>query len=287
MAAPPTWAGTPVRCTCRWRRSSATTAITGSGAASAPHQRRACRPPSAGGGCGATSRWWSTTTGTGPVRRARLVVLGAAELGDVGSSTVAGGVDRGRQELQTGPVQSAGSDITVAHDDLYAGGRWSSQPTNFRSRGGRYRARRTRARTIPQESEPVDRVAGHIPVPAICPACRCSVRTEVSGIERLAALAAEVSAERVGGRVLRLGSGRQSSWRRCKSCRPRRGAVSGFLMRSGALPDRPVATRSGPAGVPDPDRDVTQRDAGGRGDALAGVVPRTGWVRSAGIDLGM
>ncbi len=91
-------------------------------------------------------------------------VLGAAGLGEVrildgglAAWIAAGG------ELQSGPVDPPAGDITVAHDDLYAGGRPVITADEVAA-GAVATVLDARApERFRGESEPVDRAAGHIP----------------------------------------------------------------------------------------------------------------------------
>lgn len=86
-------------------------------------------------------------------------VLTAAGIGDV--RILDGGLAAWRGELQTGPAVPDPGDVTVAHDDLYAG----ALPTLTAEQAGR--APVLLDARAPErfrgEVEPVDPVAGHIP----------------------------------------------------------------------------------------------------------------------------
>ncbi|WP_396894707.1 sulfurtransferase [Mycolicibacterium sp.] len=98
---------------------------------------------------GSSRAWWVITAAGIPGVR----ILD----GGLAAWTAAGG------ELQTGPVTPAPGDITVAHDDLYAGGR----PTLTADQVGAASVATLLDARAPErfrgEVEPVDAVAGHIP----------------------------------------------------------------------------------------------------------------------------
>ncbi len=128
-------------------------------------------------------------------------VLGAAGLGDVrildgglAAWIAAGG------ELQTGPVQPAGGDVTVAHDDLYAGGRPVGTADELAAGAVATVFDARAAERFRGESEPVDRVAGHIPGARNLPSMSVlGPDGRFLASERLAALAAEVGADQSVG----------------------------------------------------------------------------------------
>jgi thiosulfate/3-mercaptopyruvate sulfurtransferase len=96
-------------------------------------------------------------------------VLRAAGIGDV--LILDGGLAAWRGPLETGTVTPEPGDIVVTHDDLYAG----AMPT-LTAEAAAAHPHLLDARAPERfrgEVEPVDRVAGQIPVPTNCPAPRC------------------------------------------------------------------------------------------------------------------
>jgi thiosulfate/3-mercaptopyruvate sulfurtransferase len=124
-------------------------------------------------------------------------VLSAAGLGDVrildgglAAWIAAGG------ELQTGPVEPPAGDVTVAHADLYDGGRRVLTADEV-SAGAVTTVLDARApERFRGDSEPLDRVAGHIPGARNLPSVAVlGPDGTFLGPERLAAMAGEVGAK--------------------------------------------------------------------------------------------
>ena len=163
MGARPTCRATyRARCTCRSRTNSATTTITGRGR----------HPLPSGRNLEAAARRWG-------IRQDELVVvyddwnragsarawwvLTAAGLANV--RILDGGLSAWRsvgRSLETGPVTPQPGNVTVPHDDLYAG----SRPTLTAQQSGAGSVTLLDARAPERfrgDVEPVDPVAGHIP----------------------------------------------------------------------------------------------------------------------------